>query len=248
MLTFLELYQTLLGFVFFKLYTDIGLVYPPPLDLNKQDSAAGIGAFTLEESARNNLLSTLPHRLSRKTTTRRSPVRPFGRRSRPSHDLASRRDMALMFPCIMMVRKIETKSFRYGPQHQILGMQLTFLLCIPYHLFRKQVSHSFSLLIHFSCQEKRPDPSSSPLCGALVAGSDGLAHRGVGPPSTRLMTQLPMSSSTVRRLNDSTKERPSDALGNDENMFNHSGLWTVSTAEIFCWKSLTCKARLYHHI
>lgn len=60
MLTFLELYQTLLGFVFFKLYTDIGLVYPPPLDLNKQDSAAGIGAFTLEESARNNLLSTLP--------------------------------------------------------------------------------------------------------------------------------------------------------------------------------------------
>ena len=60
MLTFLELYQTLLGFVFFKLYMDIGLVYPPPLDLNKQDSAAGIGAFTLEESARNNLLSTLP--------------------------------------------------------------------------------------------------------------------------------------------------------------------------------------------
>ena len=60
MLTFLELYQTLLGFVFFKLYTDTGLVYPPPLDLNKHDSAAGIGAFTLEESARNNLLSTLP--------------------------------------------------------------------------------------------------------------------------------------------------------------------------------------------
>ena len=59
MLTFLELYQTLLGFVFFKLYTDIGIVYPPPLDLNKQDSAAGIGAFTLAESARN-LLSTLP--------------------------------------------------------------------------------------------------------------------------------------------------------------------------------------------
>jgi pescadillo protein len=60
MLTFLELYQTLLGFVFFKLYTDIGLVYPPPLDLNKQDSGAGIDAFTLEDSTRNNLLSTLP--------------------------------------------------------------------------------------------------------------------------------------------------------------------------------------------
>jgi len=60
MLTFLELYQTLLGFVFFKLYTDIGLVYPPPLDLNKQDSGAGIGAFILEDNTRNNLLSTLP--------------------------------------------------------------------------------------------------------------------------------------------------------------------------------------------
>ena len=59
MLTFLELYQTLLGFVFFKLYTDIGLVYPPPMDLNKQDAGAGIGAFTLEDSARNSLLSTL---------------------------------------------------------------------------------------------------------------------------------------------------------------------------------------------
>ncbi len=60
MLTFLELYQTLLGFVFFKLYTDIGLVYPPPLDLKKQDSGAGIGAFILEDNTRNNLLSTLP--------------------------------------------------------------------------------------------------------------------------------------------------------------------------------------------
>jgi pescadillo protein len=60
MLTFLELYQTLLGFVFFKLYTDIGLVYPPPLDLNKQNSGAGIDAFILEDSTRSNLLSTLP--------------------------------------------------------------------------------------------------------------------------------------------------------------------------------------------
>ncbi|KAG1757402.1 Pescadillo N-terminus-domain-containing protein [Suillus lakei] len=40
MLTFLELYQTLLGFVFFKLYTDAGLVYPPPLDSGKDESGA----------------------------------------------------------------------------------------------------------------------------------------------------------------------------------------------------------------
>lgn len=50
MLTFLELYQTLLGFVFFKLYTDAGLVYPPPLDAAKDDGAAGVGAFGLQEA------------------------------------------------------------------------------------------------------------------------------------------------------------------------------------------------------
>ncbi|KZT21637.1 hypothetical protein NEOLEDRAFT_1164472 [Neolentinus lepideus HHB14362 ss-1] len=49
MLTFLELYQTLLGFVFFKLYTDAGLVYPPPLDAKKDEGAAGVGAFSLQE-------------------------------------------------------------------------------------------------------------------------------------------------------------------------------------------------------
>ncbi|KAI0669994.1 Pescadillo N-terminus-domain-containing protein [Trametes maxima] len=50
MLTFLELYQTLLGFVFFKLYTDAGLVYPPPLDTKKDEGAAGVGAFNLQEA------------------------------------------------------------------------------------------------------------------------------------------------------------------------------------------------------
>ncbi|KIY45408.1 hypothetical protein FISHEDRAFT_49307 [Fistulina hepatica ATCC 64428] len=51
MLTFLELYQTLLGFVFFKLYADAGLVYPPPLDIKKDESAAGVGAFSLQASS-----------------------------------------------------------------------------------------------------------------------------------------------------------------------------------------------------
>ncbi|KAE9410922.1 hypothetical protein BT96DRAFT_870725 [Gymnopus androsaceus JB14] len=49
MLTFLELYQTLLGFVFFKLYTDAGLVYPPSLDAKKDESAAGVGSYLLQE-------------------------------------------------------------------------------------------------------------------------------------------------------------------------------------------------------
>lgn len=50
MLTFLELYQTLLGFVFFKLYADAGLSYPPKMDASKDDAAAGVGAFSLQEA------------------------------------------------------------------------------------------------------------------------------------------------------------------------------------------------------
>ncbi|KIY72738.1 hypothetical protein CYLTODRAFT_485982 [Cylindrobasidium torrendii FP15055 ss-10] len=52
MLTFLELYQTLLGFVNFKLYTDAGLVYPPPLDMKKLEGGAGVGAFSIQEVAK----------------------------------------------------------------------------------------------------------------------------------------------------------------------------------------------------
>ncbi|KAF9535865.1 Pescadillo N-terminus-domain-containing protein [Crepidotus variabilis] len=55
MLTFLELYQTLLSFVFFKIYTDAGLVYPPPLDIRKDEGAAGINALTLQDSSRQPL-------------------------------------------------------------------------------------------------------------------------------------------------------------------------------------------------
>ncbi|KAJ7597203.1 Pescadillo N-terminus-domain-containing protein [Mycena floridula] len=54
MLTFLELYQTLLGFVFFKLYTDVGLVYPPPLDLTKEEGGAGVDAFSLQDMHRQS--------------------------------------------------------------------------------------------------------------------------------------------------------------------------------------------------
>ena len=49
MLTFLELYQTLLSFVFFKLYTDAELVYPPPLDTKKDEGGAGLNAMSLQD-------------------------------------------------------------------------------------------------------------------------------------------------------------------------------------------------------
>lgn len=52
MSTFLELYQTLMGFILFKLYTDINLVYPPALDEASDEQGAGVGAFRLTEQAK----------------------------------------------------------------------------------------------------------------------------------------------------------------------------------------------------
>ncbi|KOS18392.1 Pescadillo -like protein [Escovopsis weberi] len=46
--TFVEFYMTLLGFVNFRLYTSVGLKYPPKFDSVKDDDAAELGAFTLE--------------------------------------------------------------------------------------------------------------------------------------------------------------------------------------------------------
>lgn len=51
-MTFLELYQTVLGFVLFRLYHEINLNYPPKLDASKDDAGAGIGALLLEETSR----------------------------------------------------------------------------------------------------------------------------------------------------------------------------------------------------
>ncbi|PFH56438.1 hypothetical protein XA68_16520 [Ophiocordyceps unilateralis] len=46
--TFVEFYMTLLGFVNFRLYTSIGLKYPPKFDAAKDEDSAELGAFTLE--------------------------------------------------------------------------------------------------------------------------------------------------------------------------------------------------------
>ncbi|KAL6904589.1 Pescadillo N-terminus domain-containing protein [Trichoderma evansii] len=46
--TFVEFYMTLLTFVNFRLYTSIGLKYPPKFDAVKDENAAELGAFTLE--------------------------------------------------------------------------------------------------------------------------------------------------------------------------------------------------------
>ncbi|KIW17862.1 hypothetical protein PV08_05057 [Exophiala spinifera] len=46
--TFVEFYCTLLGFVNYRLYTSIGLVYPPKFDSASDERGAELAAFTLE--------------------------------------------------------------------------------------------------------------------------------------------------------------------------------------------------------
>lgn len=46
--TFVEFYVTLLGFVNFRLYHSIGLIYPPRFDAKSDEQGGELGAFTLE--------------------------------------------------------------------------------------------------------------------------------------------------------------------------------------------------------
>lgn len=46
--TFVEFYTTLLGFVNFRLYNSIGLIYPPKFNMNSDEQGGELGAFTLE--------------------------------------------------------------------------------------------------------------------------------------------------------------------------------------------------------
>lgn len=46
--TFVEFYTTLLGFVNFRLYNSIGLIYPPRFDTRSEEQGGELGAFALE--------------------------------------------------------------------------------------------------------------------------------------------------------------------------------------------------------
>jgi pescadillo protein len=51
LLTFIELYRTLISFVLYKLYMEENLVYPPPLDSELDERGDSVGAFRLVEKA-----------------------------------------------------------------------------------------------------------------------------------------------------------------------------------------------------
>ncbi|RDA89576.1 hypothetical protein CP533_6968 [Ophiocordyceps camponoti-saundersi (nom. inval.)] len=58
--TFVEFYMTLLGFVNFRLYTSVGLKYPPKFDAAKDENSAELGAFTLEGNAKSEAALEAP--------------------------------------------------------------------------------------------------------------------------------------------------------------------------------------------
>lgn len=64
--TFVEFYCTLLGFVNYRLYTSIGLVYPPKFDTTSDEQGAELAAYTLQG---RNVPQTLENGEDRATLT-----------------------------------------------------------------------------------------------------------------------------------------------------------------------------------
>ena len=62
--TFVEFYTTLLGFVNFRLYTSIGLVYPPKFDSKSDEQGGELGAFTLEGKGVGGTMQVEPSQAS----------------------------------------------------------------------------------------------------------------------------------------------------------------------------------------
>lgn len=62
--TFVEFYTTLLGFVNFRLYTSVGLIYPPKFSVASDERGAELGAFTLE----GRDIASIPNQIEAPTT------------------------------------------------------------------------------------------------------------------------------------------------------------------------------------
>ncbi|KAI0868972.1 Pescadillo N-terminus-domain-containing protein [Hypoxylon argillaceum] len=71
--TFVEFYMTLLGFVNFRLYTSVGLKYPPKFDQSKDNEAAELGAFKLEGNHAATVSSEPAQLTSGDSTTQPDP-------------------------------------------------------------------------------------------------------------------------------------------------------------------------------
>lgn len=75
MANFLEFYETLLGFVNFKLYHDQNLAYPPKLDFSKDEKAVGLSAYSFQDLDQStaSMITDALHRLEDSTKSRPMP-------------------------------------------------------------------------------------------------------------------------------------------------------------------------------
>ncbi|KAJ3260752.1 mRNA-binding ribosome synthesis protein nop7 [Boothiomyces macroporosus] len=74
--TFLEVHETLLSFVNFKLFSDINLIYPPQLDMAKYESGGGLGAFVIESKTEGieSLQSNIPGAVVKKANKKQEKL------------------------------------------------------------------------------------------------------------------------------------------------------------------------------
>ncbi|KAJ8322693.1 mRNA-binding ribosome synthesis protein nop7 [Batrachochytrium dendrobatidis] len=57
--TFLEIYEPLVGFVNYKLYSDLNLVYPPKISTDSETSAIGLSAFIIESRENEDVVQSV---------------------------------------------------------------------------------------------------------------------------------------------------------------------------------------------
>ncbi|CCG84785.1 protein of unknown function [Taphrina deformans PYCC 5710] len=90
MLTFLEFHQTYVGFVNYRLYTELGLVYPPKIDQGKEDEAGGLSSLDVQRKGLAGQDEKVK-KLKPKKTSRQIASLDMGRiaESRPEDDEAS---------------------------------------------------------------------------------------------------------------------------------------------------------------
>jgi len=92
MLTFLEFYQTFVSFINYRLYTSINLVYPPKLDIDKDEAGAGLAAYLIQsitEQSRDQPAQAASNPLPVKDTTKQLASLPSKIASLTANDTES---------------------------------------------------------------------------------------------------------------------------------------------------------------
>jgi pescadillo len=175
MLTFLEFYQTFLSFINYRLYTSINLVYPPKLDIDKDDAGAGLAAYLLQsniekptlepERAANTLpvkdtskqLETLPSKIASLATVAPAEVNET---SKPDEDT-----LDIFIPQQAEEGEEEEEPIEIFPQTLSLSADSENSLFQGLHVFLSRETPVDALtftLLSFGVSSLSTDPTSGP--------------------------------------------------------------------------------------